>query len=104
MNKEKMKEYWGKNLRLITILLVIWFLISYGAALIAPALNEAVPNFLGLGFPLGFWFGSQGSLIGFVLLIFVYAKTMNKMDDEYHVSDTTKAVTKAEEKVKIRKN
>ncbi len=102
MKENKWKVYWSKNLRLIAILLVIWFLISYGAALIAPALNAAVPNML--GFPLGFWFASQGSLIGFVILIFVYAKVMNKMDDEYGVADTTTKLTKAEEKVKIRKN
>jgi putative solute:sodium symporter small subunit len=102
MKQDKWKEYWSKNLRLIAILLAIWFLISYGAAAIAPALNTiTIP---GLGFPLGFWFGSQGSLIGFVLLIFAYAKLMNKMDDEYGVADTTEKLTKAEEKVKIRAN
>jgi putative solute:sodium symporter small subunit len=101
MSKSKSQEYWRRNLRLIVILLVIWFLISYGAALIAPVLN----NIVILGFPLGFWFGSQGSLIGFVLLIYAYAKLMNKMDDEYHISDVdTKKLTKTEEKVKIRQN
>ncbi|MCW1967482.1 MAG: DUF4212 domain-containing protein [Anaerolineae bacterium] len=101
MSKSKVQEYWQRNLRLIVILLVIWALISYGAALIAPALN----NIVILGFPLGYWFGSQGSLIGFVLLIYAYAKIMNKMDDEYHIADTdTQKLTKTEEKVKIRKN
>jgi putative solute:sodium symporter small subunit len=102
MKENKWKEYWAKNLRLIAILLVIWFLISYGAAFIAPALNNiTIPL---LNFPLGFWFGSQGSLIGFVLLIYVYAKRMNALDDEYGISDTTKKLTKTEEKTKVRAN
>ena len=100
MSKSKAEEYWRRNIRLIVILLVIWFLISYGAALIAPVLN----NIVILGFPIGFWMASQGSLIGFVLLIYVYAKQMNKMDDEFHLADTDVKLTKTEEKVKIRKN
>lgn len=103
MSKNVWKEYWSKNLRLIITLLIIWFVISYlPALLLGLGVNLNAISFL--GFPFGYYMAGQGSLIGFVLLIFLYAKTMNKMDDEYHISDTTERLTQAESKVKIRDN
>jgi len=32
------------------------------------------------GFKLGFWFAQQGSIFGFVVIIFVYIFLMNKLD------------------------
>jgi putative solute:sodium symporter small subunit len=103
MNKSNWKEYWSRNLKLIAVLLIIWFAISYLPALLL-GLGVPLNDVVIAGFPLGYYMGSQGSLIGFVLIIFIYARTMNKMDDEYHVSDTTERLTKAEAKVKVRDN
>jgi putative solute:sodium symporter small subunit len=76
--------YWRANLRLISILLVIWFAVSYLPVLIVNQLNQ-----IGIltGFPLGYYMGSQGSLIVFVVLIFVYARRMAKIDREYGLDD-----------------
>lgn len=73
------REYWRRNVRLKTILLIIWALVSVvaGIFLVEP-LNEVS---LG-GFPLGFWMAQQGSIIVFVILIFVYAKRMDTYDAE----------------------
>jgi putative solute:sodium symporter small subunit len=78
------KEYWRRNLRLMVILLAIWFTVSFvfGILLIEP-LNEIVIN----DFPLGFWFAQQGSIYTFVLLILVYAMRMDRLDDEFGVSE-----------------
>jgi putative solute:sodium symporter small subunit len=76
--------YWRANLRLITILLVIWFAVSYLPVLIVNLLNQA--NIL-TGFPLGYYMGSQGSLIVFVILIFVYAWRMAQIDREFGLDD-----------------
>lgn len=78
------KEYWRRNLRLMVTLLAIWFLVSFvcGILLIEP-LNEIVIN----GFPLGFWFAQQGSIYTFVLLILIYAVRMDRLDDEFGVSE-----------------
>ncbi|MGH3665207.1 MAG: DUF4212 domain-containing protein [Egibacteraceae bacterium] len=78
------EAYWRRNVRLITTLLVVWFVVSYllGIILVGP-LNNLVIN----GFPLGFWFAQQGSIITFVILIFIYAWRMDRLDDEYHVSE-----------------
>ncbi|MBA5630265.1 DUF4212 domain-containing protein [Moheibacter lacus] len=76
----KAKAYWKENLKYLSILLTIWFLVSYAAGIIfADALNAVK---LG-GFPLGFWFAQQGSIYVFVILIFVYVVLMNKLDKKY---------------------
>lgn len=76
----KAKSYWKENLKYLSILLTIWFLVSYAAGIIfADALNAVK---LG-GFPLGFWFAQQGSIYVFVILIFVYVVLMNKLDKKY---------------------
>ncbi len=74
--------YWARNLRYLTILLSIWFLVSYGFGIIlVDWLNRIrIP---GTGFKLGFWFAQQGSIYVFVVLIFVYARLMNRLDDEF---------------------
>ncbi len=75
------KRYWRTNLKIMAVLLLIWAVASFGLGIIgAPALNEIR---LG-GFPLGFWFAQQGSIIVFVLLIAVYAALMNRVDDRHH--------------------
>lgn len=76
--------YWKANLRLVTILLVIWFVVSYGFGIIlAEPLNAIRIGGVGLGF----WFAQQGSIYTFVVLIFVYAHQMNKLDREFGVSE-----------------
>ncbi|TCK69396.1 putative solute:sodium symporter small subunit [Winogradskyella wandonensis] len=80
---EKQKRataYWKENVKYLSILLVIWFIVSYGCGILfKDALNEIR---LG-GFKLGFWFAQQGSIYVFVILIFVYVRIMNKLDKKY---------------------
>ena len=78
------KEYWRRNLRLMVILLAIWFIVSFvfGILLIEPLNNIVIA-----GFPLGFWFAQQGSIYTFVVLILVYAKMMDRLDNEYGVNE-----------------
>jgi len=72
--------YWKENVKYLSILLVIWFVVSYGCGILfKDALNEIR---LG-GFKLGFWFAQQGSIYVFVILIFVYVRIMNKLDKKY---------------------
>ena len=75
-------RYWKANLRLMGILLTVWALAGLGAGvLFADYLNEL--GSIG-GFPLGFWFAQQGSIIVFILLILVYAIAMNRLDEKHH--------------------
>lgn len=83
-NKEMAKRYWGENLKVMTILLAVWFAVSYGCGiLLVEPLNQIT---LG-GFKLGFWFAQQGSIYTFVVLIFVYVAKMNQIDKKYNVEE-----------------
>ena len=77
--------YWKANIRLVTILMIIWAIVSYGfGILLRDALDAAVP-FGGVG--LGFWFAQQGSIYVFLALIFIYANKMNTLDKEHGVEE-----------------
>ena len=77
------KEYWNKNLRLTGVLLAIWFVVTFVMAWYARPLAEI--NFF--GWPFSFYMAAQGSLIVYVVLIYVYAKRMRKLDLEYNVDE-----------------
>jgi putative solute:sodium symporter small subunit len=80
---EKQKNasaYWKENLRYLIILLVIWFVVSFGCGIL---FREELAAFRLGGFKLGFWFAQQGSIYVFVILIFVYVRLMNKLDKKY---------------------
>lgn len=82
MDEKQRREYWRRNLRLMVWLLAIWALVSFGAGILfADALNEIEIA----GFPLGFWFAQQGSIIVFLILIAVYVWRMDKLDEEYGI-------------------
>lgn len=83
-DKERYQAHFRENVTLVVKLLVIWALVSYGAATSVEWLNQF--QILG-GFPLGYYMGSQGSLIVFVILIFVYAYKMTLIDRKYGVDE-----------------
>jgi len=78
------KEYWRRNLRLLGGLLTVWFLVSYGCAIL---FVEQLDRVRVGGFKLGFWFAQQGSIYVFVVLIFVYVVLMNRLDREFDVDE-----------------
>ncbi|MCP5142876.1 MAG: DUF4212 domain-containing protein [Gammaproteobacteria bacterium] len=76
--------YWKANLRLLTMCLVIWFVVSFGfGILLAEPLNAIRIG----GYGLGFWFAQQGSIYTFLVLIFFYAYRMNKLDRQFDVHE-----------------
>ncbi len=77
-------EYWKKNLKYLAILLSIWFIVSYGFGIILVDVLDKIK--IG-GFKLGFWFSQQGSILVFVVLIFVYVHLMNKLDKQFRVQE-----------------
>jgi len=84
MDAQARKEYWRRNLRLMAVLLTIWALVSFGAGIL---FVEPLNNISMLGFPLGFWFAQQGSIITFVILIAVYVWRMDKLDAEFGIDE-----------------
>ena len=78
------ESYWKANVTLMMLLLVIWFLVSFGCGIL---FVEYLNQFRLFGFKLGFWFSQQGSIYVFVILIFVYVWGMNKLDKRYGVDE-----------------
>ncbi len=84
MKEKNNNAYWKANLRLMFVLLAIWFTVSFGfGILLVDWLNEI--RFF--GFKFGFWWAQQGSIYVFVILIFVYTARMKRIDKEHGVSD-----------------
>lgn len=78
------QAYWRANIRTVLMCLAIWFVVSYGAGIL---LVDVLNQFQLGGFPLGFWFAQQGSIIAFLFLIIFYAWRMNKIDREFNVDE-----------------
>ena len=77
-------SYWKANLIILSIILSIWFLVSFGFGIIW---SENLDTISIGGFKLGFWFAQQGSIYVFVILIFVYVFLMNRLDKKYNPKD-----------------
>jgi putative solute:sodium symporter small subunit len=82
MTPEQQAAYWRRNLLYIVSLLAVWAAVSYGASIL---FADALDRFSLGGFPLGFWFANQGSIVVFVVLTFVYVKLMNDLDRKFGV-------------------
>ena len=74
------------------VLLLVGLLLGCGV-LFADSLNAVR---LG-GFPLGFWFAQQGSILVFVVLVLIYALAMGKLDRDHHAELETLAAELAGE-------
>jgi putative solute:sodium symporter small subunit len=65
--------------------LIIWVIFGYVVHMFVNVLNEfTVPI---LNFPLGFYMAAQGSLIVFVVMLFVFAKQQDRIDREHGVAE-----------------
>jgi putative solute:sodium symporter small subunit len=81
--KESLRRYWRSNLRIMTVLLLVWFVAGLGCGVLwADRLNEF--KLPGTAFPLGFWFAQQGSIVVFVVVILIYCLLMNRLDRKHH--------------------
>jgi putative solute:sodium symporter small subunit len=75
------ERYWRHNVRIMALLLAIWAFVGLGCGVLwADWLNR----FRLGGFPLGFWFAQQGSILTFVLLILAYCLALNRLDAAHH--------------------
>ena len=76
--------YWRANIRLLTILMSIWFIVSFGAGILfRPFLDQFSIG----GYPLGFWFTQQGSIYVFIGLIVIYVRKMRKIEHRFGLDD-----------------
>lgn len=70
-------RYWRSNLRLISILLMSWGLVTFVPVYFAKLLSE----FIFFGWPFPFWAAAFGAPIAFLLIVGVYAWRMETLDE-----------------------
>ena len=83
-SEENRKAYWKANVRLMVTLLTVWFVISYLCGIV---FVEELNNIRLGGYKLGFWFAQQGSMYGFVAIIFIYARRMAALDRKFDLHE-----------------
>jgi putative solute:sodium symporter small subunit len=84
-NTQNARRYWIANLKIVSVLMGIWFLVGYVASIFGIEwLNQFKIGNLGLGF----WMAQQGSIFVFVVLVFVYAIWMDWLDRKHEVGDS----------------
>lgn len=81
MNEEKRRAYWRANKALIRNLLIVWATVSIVMSILLVQPLNTIQFF---GVPFGFWMAQQGSIYVFVILIFIYAIQMDKLDKKYN--------------------
>ena len=79
------QRYWRANLKLMGVLLAVWFIVSFGFGIL---LVEPLNQIQFFGFKFGFWWAQQGSIYVFVALIFIYDGAMRRIDRKHGVSDS----------------
>jgi putative solute:sodium symporter small subunit len=84
LTERQKDEYWRYNATLTTVLLVIWFVVTY---IISGVMAGWLNQYSFLGFPLGYYMAAQGSLAIFVIQIAVYAYLMNRKDLEFGIRE-----------------
>ena len=82
--QENATAYWKANLRYLGVLLLVWFIVSYGCGILL--VDELNTLSIG-GAKLGFWFAQQGSIYVFVGLIFYYCFAMARLEKKYGIGD-----------------
>jgi putative solute:sodium symporter small subunit len=84
LTEQQKQEYWSYNIKLTTVLLAIWFVVTF---LISGIWAGWLNQWTIIGFPLGYYMAAQGSLAIFVIEIAIYARLMNKKDEEYGIRE-----------------
>jgi putative solute:sodium symporter small subunit len=83
MANSNAEGHWGKTSGLMWIALAIWAFFSFVIHFFVNSLNSIVI----FGFPIGFWFAAQGSLIVFVVLLFWFARKQDSIDRAFGVAE-----------------
>jgi putative solute:sodium symporter small subunit len=81
MAESKEQAHWRKTTNLMLTHLGIWFFFGFIIHMFVYVLNKVTIPFL--GFPLGFYMAAQGSLIVFVVQLFLFARQQDKIDREF---------------------
>ena len=80
--RDPLKRYWRNNLAVTGVLLLVWFVVTFGVSYFARDLN-----FTFFGWPFSFWMAAQGALMVYVLIVAGYAWYMDRADLAHGVAE-----------------
>jgi putative solute:sodium symporter small subunit len=79
------EQHWNRTTKLMLTHLGVWAFFGYIIHMFVNQLNAIkIPI---LGFPLGFYMAAQGSLIVFVVMLFMFAKQQDRIDREFGMAE-----------------
>jgi putative solute:sodium symporter small subunit len=76
------RQYWRSNLGVTSVLLAIWFVVTFVVSFYARELD-----FKFFGWPFSFWMAAQGSLVVYCLIVWFYAWYMGRLDIRHGVAE-----------------
>ena len=82
-DNQQREAHWKKTRSLMIIHLSIWFIFSFVVHWFAKQLNDI--SFM--NFPLGYYMAAQGSLLAFVIQLFIFVKQQDKVDREFGMAE-----------------
>jgi putative solute:sodium symporter small subunit len=84
MEQDKnVESHWASTRSLMFVMLFLWFVFGFAIHYFVNDLNQI--QFL--GFPLGFYMAAQGSLIAFVVILVLFAKLQDGIDERHGMSE-----------------
>lgn len=83
MQQPDADRYWSRTSALMWTMMVLWLFFSFIIHMFVNQLNAITI----LGFPLGFYMAAQGSLIAFVVMLFVFARRQDSIDRQEGVAE-----------------
>jgi putative solute:sodium symporter small subunit len=83
LTPEDRAEHWRRTRTLMIIHLSVWFVFAYVVHWFAVELN----NISFFGWPLGYYFAAQGSLIVFVVQLFMFNRQQHAIDVKFGVAE-----------------
>jgi len=88
MSAEDRLEHWRRTRNLMIGHLVVWFIFSYGVHMFAYQLYQV--SFF--GWPLNYYLAAQGSLIVFVVQLFLFNWQQNAIDVQFGVDEASNEI------------
>ena len=85
MQKTNEEVHWVRTTNLMLVHLGIWLFFGFIIHMFVNVLNKVTIPIL--GFPLGFYMAAQGSLIVFVVMLFMFARQQNRIDREFGMAE-----------------
>lgn len=83
MQQVNAERHWSRTSSLMWIMMALWVFFSFVIHWFVNDLNTIKV----MGFPLGYWMAGQGSLLAFVIMLFVFSSRQEAIDREEGVAE-----------------